>query len=152
MRNKLDQLDVEVAAVAARQHGVVTQRQLREAGMGRAAISRRTASGRLHRLHQGVYAIGYPVASREGRWMAAVLASGDGAVLSHMSAAALWELLRPIEGPVDVSPRGRGGGAAAADGRTGRRLDQCQERAGAAGRDPPSPLHDLDERVEDRAP
>src|SRR3978361_1890235 len=111
MRNKLDQLDVEVAAVAARQHGVVTQRQLREAGMGRAAISRRTASGRLHRLHQGVYAIGYPVASREGRWMAAVLASGDGAVLSHMSAAALWELLRPMDGPVDVSTSARSGRA-----------------------------------------
>lgn len=43
--------------------------------------------------------------------MAAVLASGDGAVLSHMSAAALWGLLRPVEGPVDVSTPARSGRA-----------------------------------------
>jgi Protein of unknown function (DUF559) len=54
-------------------------------------------------VHHGVYAVGHAAPSFHGRWMAAVLACGDGAVLSHGSAAALWKLLRPIEGPVHVS-------------------------------------------------
>jgi very-short-patch-repair endonuclease len=47
-------------------------------------------SGRLHRVHRGVYAVGHPVLTRDGRWLAAVLACGEGAVLSHRSSAALW--------------------------------------------------------------
>jgi very-short-patch-repair endonuclease len=57
----------------------------------------------LHRLHRGVYAVGHRSLSWRGRWLAAVLAAGDGAVLSHTSAAALWKFLRPIQGPVHVS-------------------------------------------------
>ena len=67
------------------------------------AISERAKKGRLHRVHQGVYAVGHRGLSLHGRWMAAVLACGEGAVLSHGSAAALWGLLRPIDGPVHVS-------------------------------------------------
>ena len=53
--------------------------------------------GRLHRIHRGVYAVGHPVLTVDGRRMAAVLAAGPGAVLSHASAAALWEI-RPQRG------------------------------------------------------
>jgi very-short-patch-repair endonuclease len=47
--------------------------------------------------------VGHKGLGWHGRWMAAVLACGEGAVLSHGSAAALWGLLRPIEGPTHVS-------------------------------------------------
>lgn len=67
------------------------------------AISERSRKGRLHRVHRGVYAVGHRGLSLHGEWMAAVLACGEGAVLSHGSAAALWKLLRPIDGPVHVS-------------------------------------------------
>jgi very-short-patch-repair endonuclease len=73
---------------------VVARRQLQELGLKKDAIQHRIASGRLHPLHVGVYAVGHRLVSREGRWMAAVLASGPGAVLSHWSAAALW-MIRP---------------------------------------------------------
>ncbi|HEY1854800.1 MAG TPA: type IV toxin-antitoxin system AbiEi family antitoxin domain-containing protein [Solirubrobacterales bacterium] len=95
--------DAVIAGIAGRQHGVVTRAQLEEAGVGRGAIAARVRRGSLHRLHQGVYAVGYLPTSRGGAYMAAVLACGEGAVLSHASAAALWGLLRPIAGPVHVS-------------------------------------------------
>ncbi len=82
-----------IAAVAADQHGVVSVAQLHAAGMGPDRIKRRVKSGRFHRLHRGVYAVGHPGISEYGRWLAAVLACGDGAVLSHRSAASLWQLL-----------------------------------------------------------
>ncbi len=65
-----------------------------ESGLTEEAIDGRLRTGRLHRLYAGVYAVGHRVTSREGRWMAAVLASGPEAVLSHWSAAALW-MIRP---------------------------------------------------------
>jgi hypothetical protein len=89
--------------IAGRQHGVVTLEQLREAGIGRTEVTRRVQAGRLHRLHRGVYAVGHRSLSWRGRWLAAVLAEGDGAVLSHSSAVALWEFLRPIQGPAHVT-------------------------------------------------
>lgn len=103
MPNKVDTLDREIARIAASQHGVVTAKQLAEVGIDKSAVTRRVKAGRLHRLHRGVYAVGHRAPTHHSRWMAAVLACGDGAVLSHSSAAALWELLRPIDGPVHVS-------------------------------------------------
>lgn len=100
-----------VARIAARQHGVVTQAQLIQAGLGTSAISRRVKSGRLHRIHWGVYAVGHPGISQYGRWMAAALTCGEGAAVSHRSAAELWGLLRSIEGPIDVSVSGSAGRA-----------------------------------------
>jgi very-short-patch-repair endonuclease len=98
-----------MAAIAARQHGVVTVDQLREVGLDKAAVRRRVVSGRLHSLHRGVYAVGHPSLSWRGRWIAALMAVGDGAVLSHVSATALWEFLRPIPGPIHVTvPRDSG--------------------------------------------
>jgi very-short-patch-repair endonuclease len=78
--------------MARRQHGVLTRRDLLALGFGESAIRHRLATGRLHRVSRGVYAVGRPELTREGRWMAAVLAAGDDAVLSHGSAAALWEI------------------------------------------------------------
>jgi very-short-patch-repair endonuclease len=98
-----DTLDSAVARVAARQHGVIAVAQLSELGMGKNGVTRRVKQGRLHRIHRGVYTVGYRGLSWHERWMAAVLACGEGAALSHGSAASLWGLLKPIEGPVHVS-------------------------------------------------
>ena len=103
MRPKRDPPDRAVARIATRQHGVVTTAQLGAAGLDRSAVARRVRAGRLHRVHQGVYAVGHASLGDKGSWMAAVLACGDGVVLSHLSAAALWGFLRPADGPVDVS-------------------------------------------------
>jgi very-short-patch-repair endonuclease len=101
--------DIELAEIAGKQHGVVTSKQLAAAGVSNSAASRRTRTGRLHRVHQGVYSLGYRELSQEGRWMAAVLTVGERAVLSHMSAAGLWGLLQPRQGPVHVSIPSRTG-------------------------------------------
>jgi very-short-patch-repair endonuclease len=85
-----------IAELARRQHGVVARAQLAEIGLGRGAIDQRVARGQLHRIQVGVYAVGHSVLTDEGRWMAAVLAGGLGAVLSHRSAAAHWGI-RPSD-------------------------------------------------------
>lgn len=85
--------DWGVAELAGRQHGVVARRQLGALGLGGTAIDHRVSTGRLHGLHHGVYAVGHPAIPREGRWWAALLAAGEGAVLSHRSAARLWGIL-----------------------------------------------------------
>ncbi len=103
MGDQLVNPDVRVAGMAARQHGVVSAQQLRRAGIDKSAAFHRVRHGRLHRVHRGVYAVGHAFLTPEGRWMAAVLASGSGAVLSHRSAAALWGLLPVPSGPVDVT-------------------------------------------------
>jgi very-short-patch-repair endonuclease len=100
-------LEREVERLARRQHGLVGRKQLLGLGMGRRAIIRRLEQGRLHEVHRGVYVVGVRRISRKGRWMAAVLACGDGAVLSHRSAARLWGLLPPASERVDVTRRGR---------------------------------------------
>lgn len=73
-----------------RQHGVVTRSQLLGFGIGSRSIEHRIAKRRLHPLWRGVYAVGRREVSQTGRWMAAVLACGPSALLSHRSAAALW--------------------------------------------------------------
>lgn len=101
--------DRGIARVAARQHGLITSAQLERVGLGRRGISKRVQVGRLHRLHRGVYAVGHASVGNEGRWLAAVLAYGPGAVLSHRSAAELWEMLPPADGPVHVTVPGDAG-------------------------------------------
>jgi very-short-patch-repair endonuclease len=101
--------DRSIASMAARQHGVISTAQLRAAGIGDQGISKRTKAGGLHRLHRGVYAVGHTKLSFEGRCMAAVLALGQGAVVSHRSAAALWGMLKPHPGPIEVTVQGSGG-------------------------------------------
>ena len=82
-----------LAELAARQWGVVSLAQLGALGIGSRAAQRRAQAGRLRRVHRGVYAMGGAVLPREGRWLAAVMACGQGAVLSHVSAAVHWNLL-----------------------------------------------------------
>jgi hypothetical protein len=95
--------DTRLAALAGRQHGVVSRRQLLEIGFDRGGIERRLAAGRLHRLYRGVYAVGHTILPREGRNLAAVLACGAGAVLSHRSAAALWGIRPSAAARFDVT-------------------------------------------------
>jgi very-short-patch-repair endonuclease len=100
--------DARIAALAARQHGVVSRAQLVEAGLGRGAIAHRLECARLHRIHRGVFAVGHSVLSRHGHWLAAVLAAGRGAVLSHRSAASLWRIRDTAATRIDVTvPRNR---------------------------------------------
>jgi len=109
MRAQPANTDEVIAELAARQHGVVSSRQLADAGIDHRAVSRRARSSRLHRLRRGVYAVGHPNVGFEGRCMAAVLAAGEGAAASHRSAAALWGMLRPHGGPIEVTVAGDGG-------------------------------------------
>jgi hypothetical protein len=90
--------------------GVVGVAQLQALGVGRSAITRRVQAGHLHRLHPGVYATGHVALRAEGRRLAAVLACGPGAALSHRTAASHWGLLRSDQTRIDVTaPRGRHG-------------------------------------------
>lgn len=96
-------IDAEIAALAAGQHGVVGLSQLRELGLSARAVQHRAARGRLHRLHRAVYAVGYSKLTGHGHWMAAVLACGPHAALSHRSAAGLWGLRPDNRRKSDVS-------------------------------------------------
>jgi very-short-patch-repair endonuclease len=84
--------------VVAKQHGVLTRRQLLELGLTPKMIDRRLASGRLHALWRGVYSVGRPRVTLRGWWRAAVLACGPDAVLSHISAAGLWGIRESSSG------------------------------------------------------
>jgi hypothetical protein len=84
-----------VWALVRRQHGVIARRQLLELALTREAIKHRIAKGRLHPLWPQVYAVGSPHVTPLGLYMAAVLTCGEGAVLSHESAAQLWSI-RPL--------------------------------------------------------
>jgi very-short-patch-repair endonuclease/predicted transcriptional regulator of viral defense system len=82
-----------LAGLAGEQHGVVARRQLLELGFTKTQITGRVQRGHLHAVHRGVYSVGHRVLGVEGRWMAAALAGGPGAALSHRSAAELWQLV-----------------------------------------------------------
>jgi very-short-patch-repair endonuclease len=109
VRSDRSLLDRAVAALAAHQHGVVSTAQLLEIGLTRRMIQHRVARGWLHRIHHGVYAVGHTRVSREGRWMAATLACGPGAVLSHRSAAAHHGIRKTNVTWAEVTSPGRAG-------------------------------------------
>lgn len=131
MRNEV-RSHTRLAALADQQHGVVSTRQLRELGYSTAAISRATRSGRLHRVHRRVYAVGRASLSPHGRCRAAVGTCGPDALLSHSSAAWLWGLLPSLAYPIEiVTPR-------ASHPRSGLRVHCCrglseEDRAEEAG-------------------
>jgi hypothetical protein len=102
-RGSAGSADVAIAGLAGRQHGVVGRRQLLSLGLAPNAIDRRAAAGHLHAVHPGVYAVGHLALTPRSRWMAAVLACGPGAVLSHRTAAALWGIRDPGSGKIDVT-------------------------------------------------
>jgi very-short-patch-repair endonuclease len=87
-KDRTRSIDGEIARIAAAQHGVISSRQISELGISPRAVRDRVASGRLHRIHRGVFAVGHPKLTREGRWMAATLAGGPGSALSHRAAGA----------------------------------------------------------------
>jgi very-short-patch-repair endonuclease len=109
MREQSAKSDRSIARMAARQHGVITTAQLRAAGITKDKARRRVRQGRLHPVHRGVYAVGHPRLSNEGRWLAAALACGDGSALSHHSAAALWALIPAKPGLVHITVPGSSG-------------------------------------------
>jgi very-short-patch-repair endonuclease len=104
-----DQIHAARSAAAWRlaraQHGVLTRGDLLGLGFSAKGIKHRVASGRLHPLAAGVYAVGRPELTPHGRWMAAVLACGDDAALSHRSAAELWGIGHEEANRIDVSIR-----------------------------------------------
>lgn len=89
--------------LAGRQHGIVTRPQLLKLGFTSRSIEHRRATGRLHLVTRGVYAVGWPALDRRRRWMAAVLACSEGAALSHRSAAALLGIGSELPERIDVS-------------------------------------------------
>jgi hypothetical protein len=96
--------DAALAALGAEQHGVVHLDQLADLGLTARAVQKRAHGGRLHRIHQGVYSlVPRELLKREGLWIAAVLACGPGALLSHRSAAALQELMPSGGVKIDVT-------------------------------------------------
>jgi hypothetical protein len=103
----LDTRSAEAWAIAKKQHGVITRRQLLALGFSRRSIEHRLSRGRLHSVARGVYVVGWHEMTQTQRWMVAVLACGEGAALSHRSAAALWGIGNERPGVVDVSVRRR---------------------------------------------
>src|SRR2546423_3016101 len=93
----------DVLELARRQHGVVSWRQLAELGLSGEAVRHRVRTGHLHRVRRGVYAVGRPELDRYGELLAAVLGCGPRAVISHLSAAALWGIRPAPREPAEVS-------------------------------------------------
>jgi hypothetical protein len=102
--------EAAIAALFARQYAVASMEQLNDLGLSVSIASRRVTTGRLHRIHRGVYAlVDSSLLTREGRWLAAVSACGPGAALSHRSAAALLQLRPTGSAGVDVTAPNRRG-------------------------------------------
>lgn len=110
MRTKTayDEREARIGETGGRQHGLITARQLAALGLTSQSISRRVAAGRLHRVHRGVYAVGHKALTPGGRRLAAVLAHGELALASHVTAAAIWELRQSASMLIHVTVPGRG--------------------------------------------
>jgi very-short-patch-repair endonuclease len=101
-------LDTEgLAVVATSQSGVVSRAQLESLGVSDSAISRWVASGRLHRLHPGVYAVGHAALSLDARLWAAMLYAGPDAAFSHTTAGWLWRILDAEPARIHMTVIGR---------------------------------------------
>lgn len=101
-----DRPDHAIAAIAARQDGVISVRQERLAGLSGSAADRRVAAGRLHPLLRGVHAVGHPAVGRRGWWQAALLAGGPEAALSHRAVAEACGVISLGDGPIDITVPG----------------------------------------------
>lgn len=98
-----------ISELAGRQHGIASAGQLRAAGMSRNQIAANVRQGWLRPVHRGVYGLGHRPLTWRARWMAAVLACGRDAALSHRAAGALWQLGPPATWPIDVTVPTAGG-------------------------------------------
>ena len=101
--------DGEIARICYTQHGLITLKQLEALGLTVQAVHERLRAGRLHRVHQRVYSLTPGVMTQRGKFMAAVLACGPDAVISHRSAAYLWGLVETWAEPIDVTAPNRRG-------------------------------------------
>jgi very-short-patch-repair endonuclease len=104
-----ERVEQRIARIAVVQFGVISANQLIDCGLSTSAISRWAFSGRLHRVHRGVYAVGHVALSLRGRWKAATLYCGEGSAISHRSGVELWRMLNPNGGPIHVTVASRGG-------------------------------------------
>jgi very-short-patch-repair endonuclease len=102
----VDTADTAVSWIASQQLGLITVEQLRLAGLGRGAVRRRVPAGRLHRVHRGVYLVGHPAPHPDVPLLAALLACVERVYISHVSALALWELVRAPITEVEVTAVG----------------------------------------------
>jgi Protein of unknown function (DUF559)/Transcriptional regulator, AbiEi antitoxin len=138
--------DQRIALIAERQGGVIAYQQLRACGLSASGVHRRMRTGRLHPLFRGVYAVGHRVVGVVGRRWAAVLACGDGAVVSHRAAGSAWDIVRSASPVIDVTV-GRGGRARRAGLRihttTGLRADEVTTVDGLPITTPARTLLDL---------
>jgi Transcriptional regulator, AbiEi antitoxin/Protein of unknown function (DUF559) len=145
-------IDAATAAVAVKQHGNVTRRQLLDLGLDRYAIAYRVRIGRLYRVFRGVYSVGRrPVTTYE--WAsAAVLACGPGAALSHSSAMALWGYWRNWDKPLEITVVGdrRTTGIRVHRSTTLRRRDLTTQ-LGIRVTSPARTLIDMSPRLKDKA-
>ncbi len=136
-----------MARLAGRQRGLVSAAQLFRIGLSASAIARRVRSGRLHRVHRGVYVVGHRHLDTEGWWLAGVLAGGPGAALSYRSAAALSGMRPQTRGPVEVTVPGVSGRRARAGLKIHRSktltADDVARRRGIAVTSPRRTLRDL---------
>ena len=152
--------------LSLRQHGVIARRQLLDLGFSSHAIKHRLATGRLHPVRRGVYAVGRPTVGPYGRWMAALLACGGGAAggrfsrgdlgmvaLSHFSAAALWGIGRERDDLIEVSlltPTARGALGLRAHRRPTLRPEDLTTHRGVPVTSPIQTLIDLSLRLDRR--
>ena len=102
----MSERDRRLSSLAVKRHRVVSTRALAALGFSPARISQRAAEGRLTQLHRGVYLVGPGRPSLHGKWLAAVIACGDGAVLSHRHGAMLWDMRITDRASVDVTVPG----------------------------------------------
>ena len=119
-------MERELARLANAQHGVVTRAQLLDAGVTPAEIGLRLRKGALWREYRGVYRVGHRAPSVEARYLAAVLACGEGAVLSGRAAASPLGMLKgrpPRARGDDAEPSGASRGS-----RPGARVDPTSRR------------------------
>lgn len=135
----------EIWKLVERQHGVVSRGQLAAAGTSPSAIAHLVRRGLLHRVARGVYAVGRPQLTREGRWAAALLACGRGAALSHRTAGQLWGVCAGDRVPVHVTvgPDARRRHPGLVTHRRALRASDVAARRGLAVTDPALTLVDL---------
>jgi Protein of unknown function (DUF559) len=102
-----EQIDQAMARLATLQHGVVARWQLLDLGMTAHMVKGRIRHGALHVVHRGIYAVGHRDMTQERRWMAATLAFGPHAALSHRSAGQLWGIVPRSSIAPEVTRPGR---------------------------------------------